>query len=131
MVKTLNESREDFNVYGSVHRNNILIYIQQDATLHSLFYLETALYVSGGTTTHYQERIQLYLQYLVFVRPLLLPAAIATAHDPIAFTLRNKTTTLRIGRSVRPRSEPGRGGEKNPAASDIPASHSLHRWYTD
>jgi len=25
-----------------------LIYIQQDATLHSLFYLETALHVSGG-----------------------------------------------------------------------------------
>jgi len=35
----------DFNVYGSVHRNNIRIYIQQDATLHSLFYLETALHV--------------------------------------------------------------------------------------
>jgi len=35
-----------------VHRNNILIYIQQDATLHSSFYLETARNVSGGTTTH-------------------------------------------------------------------------------
>jgi hypothetical protein len=33
---------------------NILIYTQQDATLHSLFYLETALHVSGGTTTHHQ-----------------------------------------------------------------------------
>jgi len=33
-------------------------------------------YVSGGTSTHYQERIQLYLQHLVFVTPLLLPAAI-------------------------------------------------------
>ena len=62
---------------GSVHRNNILIYIQQDATLHSLFYLETALHVSGGTSTHHQERIQLYPQHLVFVTPLLLPAAIA------------------------------------------------------
>ena len=39
----------EFNVYGSVHCNNILIYIQQYATLHSLFYLETALHVSGGT----------------------------------------------------------------------------------
>ena len=29
------------------------IYIQQDATLHSLFYLETALHVSGGTSTHH------------------------------------------------------------------------------
>jgi hypothetical protein len=39
-------------------------------------YLETALHVSGGTSTHHQERIQLYLQHLVFVSPLLLSAAI-------------------------------------------------------
>jgi hypothetical protein len=50
--------------------------IQQDATLHSLFYLETALHVSGGIITHNQKRKQLYLQHLVFVTPLLLPAAI-------------------------------------------------------
>jgi hypothetical protein len=62
-----------FNVRGSVHRNNILIYIQQDATLHTLFYLETALHVSGGTSTHNQECIQLYLQRPVFVIRLLLP----------------------------------------------------------
>jgi hypothetical protein len=72
-----------FNVYGSVHRKNILIYIQQDATLHSLFYLETALHVSGGTSTHYQERKQLYLQHLVLVTPLLLPAAIAAGSSKI------------------------------------------------
>jgi len=41
------------------------MYVQQDATLHSLFYVETALHVSGGTTTHHQERKQLYLQHLV------------------------------------------------------------------
>jgi hypothetical protein len=64
-----------FNVYGSVRRKNILIYIQQDATLYGLFYLETALHASSGTTTHHKERKQLYLQHLVFVRPLLLPAA--------------------------------------------------------
>jgi hypothetical protein len=29
-------------------------------------YLETALHDSGGTFTHHQERIQLYLQHLVF-----------------------------------------------------------------
>jgi hypothetical protein len=46
--------------------NGIPIYIQQDATLHSL-YLEIAVHVSGGTITHHQERIQLYLQHLVFV----------------------------------------------------------------
>jgi hypothetical protein len=37
-------------------------------------YLETTLHVSGGTFTHHQERIQLYLQHLVFVKPLLLSA---------------------------------------------------------
>jgi len=42
----------------------IPIYIQQDATLHSLLYLETALHVLGGTSTHHQERMQLYLQHL-------------------------------------------------------------------
>jgi hypothetical protein len=36
-------------------------YIKQNATLHSLFYLETALHVLGGTTTHHEERKQLYL----------------------------------------------------------------------
>ena len=55
--------------------SNILIHIQQDAMLHSLFYLENALNVSGGTTTHHQKRKQLYLQHLAFVRPLLLPAS--------------------------------------------------------
>jgi len=39
-------------------------------------YLETALHASSGTSTHHQERIQLYLQQLVFVTPLLLSAAI-------------------------------------------------------
>jgi hypothetical protein len=39
-------------------------------------YLETALHISGGTSTHHQKRIQLYLQHLVIVTPLLLSAAI-------------------------------------------------------
>ena len=56
--------------------NNILIYIQQDAKLHILFYLETAVHVSGGTITQHQERKQLYLLHLVFFTPSLLPAAI-------------------------------------------------------
>jgi len=41
-----------------------------------LLYLETALHVSGGNSTHHQESMQMYLQHLVFVTPLLLPAAI-------------------------------------------------------
>jgi len=40
-------------------------------------YLETALHILGGTSTHHQECKQLYLQLLVFVTPLLLPAAMA------------------------------------------------------
>jgi hypothetical protein len=52
------------------------IYIQQNASLYSLFYLETALHVSVGISTHHQEHKQLYLQHLVFVTPLLLSAAI-------------------------------------------------------
>jgi hypothetical protein len=39
-------------------------------------YLETALHVSSGTSTHHQERIQLHLQHLVFVTLLLLSVAI-------------------------------------------------------
>jgi hypothetical protein len=40
-------------------------------------HLENALRVSGGTSTHHQEHIQLYLQHLVFVTtPLLLSDAI-------------------------------------------------------
>jgi hypothetical protein len=59
-----------------MHRNTILIYIQQDATLHSLFYLEAAPRVSGGSVTHHRERKQLYLHHLAFVTPLLLYASI-------------------------------------------------------
>ena len=46
----------------------------QRYTVH--LYPETTLHVSGGTSTHHQERMQLYLQHLVFVTPLLLSAAI-------------------------------------------------------
>jgi hypothetical protein len=40
------------------------------------YYLETALHVSGGTSTDHQELIQLYRQHLLFVTPLLLSDAI-------------------------------------------------------
>jgi hypothetical protein len=39
-------------------------------------YMGTALHVSGRTSTHRQVHKQLYLQHLVFVKPLLLSAAI-------------------------------------------------------
>jgi hypothetical protein len=41
-------------------------------------YLETALHVSGDTSTHHQERI-----HLVFVTPLLLSAAIVEELEPV------------------------------------------------
>jgi hypothetical protein len=47
-------------------------------------YLETALHISGGTSTHHQERIQLYLQHLVFVTtPLVLSDAIVEELEPV------------------------------------------------
>ena len=36
-------------------------------------YLSTAQHVSGGISTHHQELISLYLQYLALLGPLLLP----------------------------------------------------------
>jgi hypothetical protein len=48
-------------------------------------YLETALHVLGSTSTHHKERIQQYLQHLVFVTPLplLLSAAIVEELKPV------------------------------------------------
>jgi hypothetical protein len=50
-------------------------------------YLETALHVSGGTSTHHQKRIHLYLQHLVFVTPLLLSAAIVEELEQVLSVL--------------------------------------------
>jgi hypothetical protein len=56
---------------------NIFQYIFNTMQRYTVYlYLETALLVSGGTSTHHQESIQLYLQHLVFVTTLLLSAAI-------------------------------------------------------
>jgi hypothetical protein len=60
----------------------IFQYISNKLKRYSVYlYLETALHVSGGTTTHHQERIQLYLQHMIFVTPLLLPATIAAGNS--------------------------------------------------
>ena len=52
------------------------IYIQQMQRYTVYLYLETAVSVSGGISTHHQEHTQLYIQHLVLVKPVLLPAAI-------------------------------------------------------
>ena len=63
---------------------SIFQYISNKMQLYIVYlYLETALHVSGGTSTHHQERIQLYLQHLVFVKQLLLPAAIVEELEPV------------------------------------------------
>jgi hypothetical protein len=46
-------------------------------------YLEIALHISGGTSTHHRERMQLYPKHLVFVTPLLLSAAIVEELEPV------------------------------------------------
>jgi hypothetical protein len=56
---------------------SIFQYISNKMQCYTVYlYLETTLHLSGGTFTHHQERIQLYLQHLVFVTPLLLSSAI-------------------------------------------------------
>jgi hypothetical protein len=59
-------------------------YISKKMQRYTLYlYLETAVHISGGISTHHQERIQLYLQHLVFVGPLLLSAAIVEELEPV------------------------------------------------
>jgi hypothetical protein len=54
-----------------------IVSISNRMQLYTVYlYMETPLHVSGGTSNHHQERIQLYLQHLVFVTPLLLSVAI-------------------------------------------------------
>jgi hypothetical protein len=63
---------------------SIFQYISNKMKRYTVYlYLETALHVSGGTFNHHQERIQLYLQHLLFVTPLLLPAAIVEDLEPV------------------------------------------------
>jgi hypothetical protein len=63
---------------------SVLQYISNKMQRYTIYlYLETALHVSGGTSTYHQERIQLYLHHLVFVTPLLLAAAIVEELKPV------------------------------------------------
>jgi hypothetical protein len=63
---------------------NIFQYTSNKKQRYTVYlYLETALHVSGGISTHHQEHIQLCLQDLVFVTPLLLSAAIVEELEPV------------------------------------------------
>jgi hypothetical protein len=62
----------------------IFQYISNKMQRYTVYlYLETALHVLGGAFSHHQERIQLYLQHLVFVTPLLLSATIVEEMEPV------------------------------------------------
>ena len=67
--------------FGKLCANN-LVYIPFDMFLtrcnitQFIYLWKNALHISGGVSTHHQENTQLYLQYLVHVKPLLLSAAI-------------------------------------------------------
>jgi hypothetical protein len=61
-----------------------IVSISNKMQRHTVYlYLETALHVSNVTSTHHQECIQLYLQHLLFVTPLLLSAAIVEELEPV------------------------------------------------
>jgi hypothetical protein len=63
---------------------NIFQYISNKMQCYTIYlYLETAVHVSGGTSTHHRERIQLYPQHMLFVTPLLLSAAIVEELEPV------------------------------------------------
>jgi hypothetical protein len=63
---------------------SIFQYISNKMQRYTVYlYLENALHVLGGNSTHYQERIQMYLQHLVFVTPLLLSAAVVEELEPV------------------------------------------------
>jgi hypothetical protein len=63
---------------------SIFQYISNKMQRYTVYlYLEISLHNSGGTSTHHQERIQLYLQHLVFVTSLLLSAAIVEELEPV------------------------------------------------
>jgi hypothetical protein len=64
LCKPCRQMGESGGLYSNIY-NKIQLYT-------AYLYLETALHVSGSTSTHHQERIQMYLQHLVFVRPLQL-----------------------------------------------------------
>jgi len=62
---------------GSVHHKYPFDIFPTRSNITQLIYFwKTALRVSGGISTHHQEHTQVYLQYLVLVKPLLLPAVV-------------------------------------------------------
>jgi hypothetical protein len=63
---------------------SIFQYISTRCIVTQFIYIwKLLLHVSGGTSTHHQERMQMYLQHMVLVTPLLLSAAIVEELEPV------------------------------------------------
>jgi hypothetical protein len=84
----------------NLHIKSIFQYTSNKKQLYTVYlYLETALRVLRGTSTHHQERIQMYLQHLGLVTRLLLPAAIAAGNSNLMMgggTTRNMYSSFQI-----------------------------------
>ena len=69
-----------YNVFGfrgsNEYNDDIQIYFQQDATLHILFLYGKLLYMFQVVSPPIIRSTNVYLQYVVLVKPLLLPVAI-------------------------------------------------------
>jgi len=62
-------------------------------------YLQTALHISGGIFTNYQEPISLYLHYLALLRPLLLPVMNVTRWE-LSYHSRSRQVAVVV--SIKP-----------------------------
>jgi hypothetical protein len=78
-----------FNVYESGHRKYIPIYIQQDATLHSLF-------ISGNCVTlhlvGYILEYTIYIAHLILFHPIPAKISGGDQHSEALFRLRSSTS---------------------------------------
>jgi hypothetical protein len=75
---------------------NVFQYISNNMQLYAVYlYLKTTLHVSGVTSTHHQERKQLYLQHLVFVTPLRIVGYILE-YKQLVYSFKNTTVVYDI-----------------------------------
>jgi len=88
MTKQFDVTAKNNNNYRKVYPLiypyiNVLLFVsiivQQDATIYSLFISATSLQVTGGISTHHQELISLYLQYLALIETVTATCETVTA----------------------------------------------------
>jgi len=64
-------------------------------------YLQIALHVSGVISTHHQELISIYVQYLALLRPLLLPVVNVTGWG-LAVPTQSRSRQVAVTVSIMP-----------------------------